>query len=148
MELHVQENDAIKSQYRWAKMLRVMYVVPIAVALGGLLTRELIPVLISFAELYVFGILFLRPIRIVTFSSEWFKAVWPNEKDVRYDTIQKIVNISPYSGDLHFMLLIYKQGLLLAKFNFCWVPVDQGIIEHLKAHGVKIRNLWFWQEKN
>jgi len=119
MELHVQENDAIKSQYRWAKMLRIMYVIPIAVALGGLLTRELIPVIISFAELYVFGVLFLRPIRIVTFSSEWFKAVWPNEKDVRYDTIQRIVNISPYSGNLHFMLLIYKQGILLAKFNFC-----------------------------
>lgn len=147
MEIVVKENDMIRSQYSHARLLRYLYAIPTIVAFGALLTRELVPILLSCLGLYVFGIFFLRHIRIYSFSDEHLSATWPKDITVRYDSIRIIINISPYDYYTHWLFIKYKRGFLTCKFNLCWIPTDQGIIEHLKSKGVKVRNLWFWQEK-
>ena len=64
-----------------------------------------------------------------------------------YDEIRRIINLSPYEESLFFIIIVYKKGILFEKINMAWIPTDQGIIEHLKARGVKFWNFWFWQEK-
>jgi len=147
MEIVIRENDEIRSAYGFAKFFRRLYVIPVFVALGGLLTKEIIPIGISAAGLYLFGILCLRPMRITSFSDEHFTAIWPESKTVRYDSIRAVLNMNPYSDYTYWLFIKYETGFLITRFNFCWIPVDQGILEHLKSRGVKIRNLWFWQEK-
>lgn len=147
MEIIVKENDAIRSQYFWAKFRRYMYVINVFVAIGALSTKTLLAVVISSVQLYVFGLAFLRPLRISSFSDDTFTSSWPREGVRRYDEIRRIINLSPYEESLFFIIIVYKKGILFQKINMAWIPTDQGIIEHLKARGVKFWNFWFWQEK-
>ena len=147
MEILVKENDTIRGAYSFANFFRYLYVLPVIVAFGYLLTKELIPICIAPLILYIFGILCLRPMRITSFSDEHFTAIWPESKTVRYDSIRAVLNMNPYSDYTYWLFIKYETGFLITRFNFCWIPVDQGIIEHLKSRGVKIRNLWFWREK-
>lgn len=147
MEIIPRENDEIRSAYSFAKFFKYLYIIPVFVAFGGLLTKELIPIVISAAGLYIFGILCLRPMRITSFSDAHLTATWPEAKTVRYDSIRAILNMNPYSDYKYWLFIKYKTGFLITRFNFCWIPTDQGIIEHLKSKDVTIRNLWFWQEK-
>lgn len=148
MDIVVRENHAVRECYSWAKMLRLFYVVSIIIALGGLLTRDPWFIIPFTAQLYVFGILFMRPIRFTSFSDDGCTAIWPKAKTVSYDQFSSMTVLNPYEEVVHFVFIVYKRGLLVAKFNLCWIPADQGILQHLKAHGVKVRNLWFWQEKD
>lgn len=147
MEIVVKENDTIRSAYSHAKVMRYMYIINVLVAAGALSTKTLLAVVISSVQLYIFGLAFLRPLRISSFSDDTFTSSWPREGVRRYDEIRRIINLSPYEESLFFIIIVYKKGILFEKINMAWIPTDQGILEHLKTHGVKIWNLWFWQEK-
>jgi len=147
MEIIVKENDAIRSQYFWARFRRYMYVINVLVAIGALSTKTFFAVVISSVQLYIFGLAFLRPLRISSFSDDTFTSSWPREHSRNYDEIRRIINLSPYEESLFFIIIVYKKGILFEKINLAWIPTDQGIIEHLKARGVKFWNFWFWQEK-
>lgn len=147
MKIVVKENDTIRSAYSHAKVMRYLYAIAIFVAIGGFATRELWPIVISIAQLYVFGLAFLRPLRISSFSDDSFTSSWPQENTRGYDEIRRIINLSPYEESLFFIIIVYKKGILFDKINMAWIPTDQGIVEHLKSRGVKFWNFWFWQEK-
>lgn len=147
MNIDVKENDAIKSTYSFAGPFRFSYIIILFVAFGGFLTRELLPIIISVFELYAFGFICLRPLRISSFSDDTFTSSWPREEVRAYDEIRRIINLSPYCSMLYSVIIVYKKGILFKKINIVWIPTDQGIIEHLKARGVKFWNFWFWQEK-
>jgi hypothetical protein len=147
MEIIVKENDVIRSQYSSASWMRYLYAINIFVAIGALSTKTLLAVVISSVQLYVFGLAFLRPLRISSFSDDSFTSSWPQENTRGYDEIRRIINLSPYEESLFFLIIVYKKGILFEKINMAWIPTDQGILEHLKARGVKVWNLWFWQEK-
>jgi len=147
MEIIVKENDAIRSQYTGSKWMRYLYAINIFVAIGALSTKTLLAVVISSIQLYIFGLIFLRPLRIAKFSDDTFTSSWPRENVRGYDEIRRIINVSPYCSSLYSVIIVYKKGILFEKINMAWIPTDQGIIEHLKARGVKFWNFWFWQEK-
>jgi len=147
MKIVVKENATIRSAYSHAKLMRYLYVINICVAFGALSTKTLLAVVISSVQLYIFGLAFLRPLRISSFSDDTFTSSWPREEARNYDEIRHIINLSPYEESLFFIIIVYKKGILFEKINMAWIPTDQGIVEHLKARGVKFWNLWFWQEK-
>ena len=127
--------------------MRYMYAIIIFVAIGALATKSILPVVLSIVQLYVFGLAFLRPLRISSFSDDTFTSSWPHVGVRGYEEIRRIINLSPYEESLFFIIIVYKKGILFEKINMAWIPTDQGIIEHLKARGVKFWNFWFWQEK-
>lgn len=146
MEIQVQENDTVRSAYSFAGPFRYTYIMAIVLFIASLTTYDIFWIIPFTVPLYVFGFICLRPMRIASFSDESLKATWPRKEVRRYEEIRRIINISPYDYCVHFIIIVYKKGILFEKVNMAWIPVDQGIIEHLKAHGVKIWNLWFWQE--
>jgi len=147
MKIVVKENSVIRSAYSHAKLMRYLYAINICVAIGALSTKTFLAVVISSVQLYIFGLAFLRPLRISSFSDDTFTSSWPREGVRGYDEIRRIINLSPYEESLSFIIIVYKKGILFEKINMAWIPTDQGIIEHLKARGVKFWNFWFWQEK-
>lgn len=147
MTIVVKENDTIRSAYSHAKVMRYLYIIPIVLFFAGLATRDIFWVVPFILPLIVFGFAFLRPLRISTFSDDSFTSSWPYEEERNYDDIRRIINLSPYEETLFFIIIVYKKGILFEKINMAWIPTDQGILEHLKARGVKIWNFWFWQEK-
>ncbi len=147
MEIIVKDNDAIRSQYSSAKFIRYLYIIPVILFFAALLTYDAIWIILFSIPLYIFGFLFLRPLRIASFSDDAFTAAWPREEVRSYNEIRRVISMSPYCNILSSIVIVYTKGLLFEKINIAWIPVDQCIIEHLKAHGVKIWNLWFWQEK-
>lgn len=105
----------------------------------------LIPVgIIHCIVTYIAG---FRVMRISSFTETAIDIRWPTRRQLAYDSVTQIINLSPYAYCYYALVMITKEGLILGRFNICYVPTDQGIIEHLKTHGVKVRNLWFWQEK-
>lgn len=147
MEIIVKENDAIRSQYFWARFRRYLYAIPIILFFAALSTRDVLWIIPFLLPLFLFGYAFLRPLRISSFSDDTFTSSWPREHSRNYDEIRRIINLSPYEESLFFIIIVYKKGILFEKINMAWIPTDQGIIEHLKARGVKFWNFWFWQEK-
>jgi len=147
MEVTVKENDAIRSQYFWAKFRLYMYIIPLILFFAGLATRDIYWIIPFTLPLFLFGYAFLRPLRISSFSDDTFTSSWPREGVRRYDEIRRIINLSPYEESLFFIIIVYKKGILFEKINMAWIPTDQGIIEHLKEREVKFWNFWFWQEK-
>ena len=127
--------------------MRYLYAIMIFVAIGAFATKSLLPIVLSIVQLYVFGLAFLRPLRISSFSDDTFTSSWPHVGVRGYDEIRRIINLSPYEESLFFIIIVYKKGIMFEKINLAWIPTDQGIIEHLKARGVKFWNFWFWQEK-
>lgn len=148
MDIVVKENHPIRNAYSHASLMRYMYVINIFVAVGALATKTLLAFVITPIQLYLFGLIFLRPLRISSFSDDTFTSSWPREGERSYDEIRRIINMCPYEESLFFIIIVYKKGFLFEKINMAWIPTDQGILEHLKSRGVKIWNLWFWQEKD
>ena len=147
MEIIVKENGAIRSQYSSAKTSRYLYIIPVLLFCAGLATHDIRWIFFFSLPLFIFGYLFLRPLRISLFSDDTFTSSWPHVGVRGYDEIRRIINVSPYCNSLYSIIIVYKKGILFQKINMAWIPTDQGIIEHLKARGVKFWNLWFWQEK-
>lgn len=147
MEIVEKENYVIRSAYSHAKLMRYLYIIPIMLFFAGIATHDIRWIVPFTLPLFIFGYLSLRPLRISSFSDDTFTSSWPRENTRNYDEIRRIINLSPYEESLFFIIIVYKKGILFEKINMAWIPTDQGILEHLKSRGVKIRNLWFWQEK-
>ena len=96
MEVTVKENDAIRSQYFWAKFRLYMYIIPLILFFAGLATRDIYWIIPFTLPLFLFGYAFLRPLRISSFSDDTFTSSWPREGVRRYDAIRRIINLSPY----------------------------------------------------
>jgi len=147
MEIVVKENYVIRSAYSHAKLMRYLYIIPIMLFFAGIATHDIRWIVPFTLPLFIFGYLSFRPLRISSFSDDTFTSSWPREHSRNYDEIRRIINLSPYEESLFFIIIVYKKGILFEKINMAWIPTDQGIIEHLKARGVKFWNFWFWQEK-
>ena len=148
MEIIVVENDAIRVQYSWVRLFRYIYYFFVFLVVGHIFASGIWFALPGALFLYTTGVPFTRNIRISAFRDEQIVVTWPDECTIAYESIRRIINLSPYDYNVHYLLIIYRNGFLLEKYHMCWIPADQSIIEHLKAHNVKIWNLWFWQEKN
>ena len=148
MKIIVKENDVMQRLYRCASLMRYIFIVAVVIAIASILSGNVVCLLLSAVMLYIFGVVFLRPIRIESLQDDYIAVKWPKVSAVKYDSVRIVVNLSPYDYDVHHLFVVYKTGVLIMKFNFCWVPINQGILEHLKSKGVKVRNLWFWQEKD
>jgi len=147
MEIIVKENDAIRRQYSSAKTSRYLYLIAILLFFTGLATHDIRWIIPFTLPLFIFGYAFLRPLRIAKFSDDIFTSCWPHENVRGYAEISRIINLNPYGEILFFIIIVYKKGILFKKINIAWIPTDQGILEHLKARGVKVWNIWFGQEK-
>jgi|GEM_PF-1317298 len=147
MKIIVKENYIIRNAYASAKLMRYLYIIPIALFLAVLSTCDIYWIVPFALQLILFGYVFLCPLRIASFSDDTFTSSWPHENVRGYDEIRRIINLRPYIWILAFIVIVYKKGILFKKINIAWIPTDQGILEHLKARGVKVWNIWFGQEK-
>ena len=147
MEIIVEENYAIRSAYASAKVTRYFYIVPIVLFFAALSTCNIYWIVPFALSLFIFGYVFLCFLRIASFSDDTFTSSWPHERVRAYEEIRRIINLSPYEEILFCIIIVYKKGILFKKINIAWIPTDQGILEHLKARGVKVWNIWFGQEK-
>lgn len=147
MDISVCENNRIRAAYSGIWAMKIIFF--IGVLLTILFAYSVVPTAAIPCAIFssIFWIVGFRTIRIIMFTDDFIQINSHRNMEIYYSSISIVINISPYDNDYHAIVIVTREGFVMGRLNLGYIPVNQGIIEHLKARGVKIRNFWFWQEK-
>jgi hypothetical protein len=152
MRIIPKNNEFIERQYgvSWYASGAVFYGFCIAGPFIAIATYG-IALLVWLPALYFLFISHRKMIRVDYIDSDRIVAVFRSngrQLTLNFSKIVRVIDFTPFSEDAHCLFIAVQGPNVLDRVLNVTVPAGQGIIEHLKDHGVKVRNLWFWQEKD